>query len=136
METYIIYGTPQQQERPRATTIAGRIRLYDPPASKKYKAYLQQELIKNYTPKVLTEPLQMTLNIFVPIPKSYSKKKTQDALNGVLRPAKKPDVSNYVKLIEDALNGYLYKDDSQIVELHASKYYSDTPRIEITLKAL
>jgi Holliday junction resolvase RusA-like endonuclease len=32
------------------------------------------------------------------------------------------DTSNYVKLVEDALNGIAYADDKSIVEIHAAKY--------------
>jgi Holliday junction resolvase RusA-like endonuclease len=30
----------------------------------------------------------------------------------------------------------LWKDDSQVVDLHVSKWYSETPRIEVMVKAI
>lgn len=40
-----------------------------------------------------------------------------------LQPTGRPDASNLVKLVEDALNGNAYKDDSRIVEIEAKKIY-------------
>ncbi|WP_139353333.1 RusA family crossover junction endodeoxyribonuclease, partial [Clostridioides difficile] len=51
-----------------------------------------------------------------------------------LRPNKKPDIDNVVKIIADSLNEIAYKDDTQIVEVVASKYYSDKPRVEVILE--
>lgn len=42
-------------------------------------------------------------------------------------PAVRPDLSNYVKILEDSLNGYAYTDDAQIVSLVAQKRYSSGP---------
>jgi len=58
------------------------------------------------------------------------------AEKGELRPVTKPDTDNYIKAIKDALKSVIWKDDSQVVELHASKYYSQNPRIEIEIKEL
>lgn len=44
------------------------------------------------------------------------------------------DADNHAKAILDALNGLLYEDDAQIVELHVSKQFSDKPRAVIKLK--
>lgn len=40
-------------------------------------------------------------------------------------PIGRPDTSNLVKLVEDALNGNAYKDDSRIVWIYARKSYVD-----------
>jgi len=48
----------------------------------------------------------------------------------------KPDASNALKLLEDAGNGILWKDDSQIVFATVTKEYGDPERIEITVKEL
>ncbi|MDX5782784.1 RusA family crossover junction endodeoxyribonuclease, partial [Clostridioides difficile] len=66
--------------------------------------------------------------------KSNSKKVKEQKRNNVLRPSKKPDIDNVVKIIADSLNEIAYKDDTQIVEVVASKYYSDKPRVEVILE--
>ena len=44
---------------------------------------------------------------------------------------KKPDISNLVKAVEDALRNIFYRDDSQIVLLIAKKVYALTPGVRI-----
>jgi Holliday junction resolvase RusA-like endonuclease len=40
-------------------------------------------------------------------------------------PPSKPDADNYAKLVLDALNGVLWRDDSQVVRLFVEKAYCD-----------
>lgn len=44
------------------------------------------------------------------------------------------DLDNLLKAILDAMNGICFIDDSQIVELHAQKFFG-APRIEIEMEA-
>ena len=54
----------------------------------------------------------------------------------VYRPRKSGDLSNRIKVLEDALNGVAYEDDSQIVEIHARRFDSkENPRVEVSIKA-
>ena len=48
-------------------------------------------------------------------------------------PTGKPDVLKLGRAVEDAMNGVIYLDDSQIVEEHLSKVYGDTPGVDITI---
>ena len=57
-------------------------------------------------------------------------------LAGEIRPVKRPDLSNIIKTVEDALNGLAYLDDKQLVDYGPSgKWYSDRPRLEIEICA-
>lgn len=60
-------------------------------------------------------PVKMTILYSRELPKSASEKRIQE------NDLQKPDIDNVAKLIMDALNGYAYKDDSQIVELNIRK---------------
>lgn len=80
--------------------------------------------------------LEVVINAFYSIPKSVSKKNRELMLRGNLRPCKKPDIDNVVKIILDALNGIAYKDDTQVVDLYVRKKYSDQPRVEIVISEL
>ena len=69
------------------------------------------------------------------MPKSYSKKKRSDALEGILRPTNK-DTDNLVKGVTDALNGIAYADDRYIYVLQAEKKYSEVNRITIIIESM
>jgi Holliday junction resolvase RusA-like endonuclease len=84
--------------------------------------------------KPLEGALSVKIMCFRSIPKSFSKKKTEQAKNGELLPTSKPDVDNYAKGIKDALKGVIWKDDSQVTTLTVSKRYSDVPRIQVEIQ--
>lgn len=49
----------------------------------------------------------------------------------VFRPRKSGDLDNYLKVMLDALQGFLYENDSQIVEIHAYRRDDkNNPRVE------
>jgi crossover junction endodeoxyribonuclease RusA len=55
----------------------------------------------------------------------------------VYRPRKSGDLSNRIKVLEDALNGLAYEDDSQVKELHAYRYDDKlNPRVEVEIEAV
>lgn len=65
----------------------------------------------------LEGPLQVQLMFRLQKPKSKPKK--------ACWPIGRPDVDNYAKLCLDALNGVLWRDDSQVVRLLTEKAYCD-----------
>ena len=132
---------PEPQERQRTVTRGkgGRKlpfpKTYDP--SEKYRKKLSYLAIKAYSPrKPIEGNLIATIRIYVPMLKSFSKKKRDLAERGLIRPGKRPDLSNYIKAIEDSLDKIVWKDDGQIVEYGAGtgKYYSEKPRIEVDVR--
>ncbi|PKG26966.1 RusA family crossover junction endodeoxyribonuclease [Cytobacillus horneckiae] len=56
---------------------------------------------QNRPPELLTGPLVMSVIVYKPVLKSFSKNKVAAAESGELRPVTKPDVDNYVKGIKD-----------------------------------
>lgn len=81
-------------------------------------------------------PLQMDISFYLKIPKSTSKAKRKQMLNGKIKHIKKPDVDNLVRPIFNALAKIVYNDDSQLCNVNISKYYSDNPRIVVKISDL
>jgi Holliday junction resolvase RusA-like endonuclease len=136
MIKFTVYGEPVAQGRPRATTINGHVRMYDPKKSNDFKKYVKLVASQYRPEELITGPIAMKVSIYKPSLKSFSKKKKIEAEKGDLRPITKPDVDNYVKGIKDALKSVIWKDDSQVVDLYISKWYSEKPRIEIEISEL
>lgn len=136
-----VYGPPVAQGRARSRIIVSRktgksfVSHYDPVDSRKYKELIQSCILKKSRPeKLLDEPLVFSCRVYSLTPKSKiwgpkSKKKP------VLFDDTKPDISNYIKGIEDALEGFVIKNDSSIVGYRNTwKLYTDKlPRIEFEL---
>ena len=76
--------------------------------------------------------ISLVLIFYMPIPKSWSKKKQREALG---KPhIKKPDTDNMIKLVLDRANGTLFNDDKYVYKICAEKIYSDNPRIELGIE--
>ncbi|WP_425452797.1 RusA family crossover junction endodeoxyribonuclease [Ammoniphilus oxalaticus] len=133
---FTVLGEAVAQERARATTHRGRIRMYDPQNSRDFKQYVGLVASQHAPRKPLEGPLKVRLAIYRPMLKSFSRRRMGLAEHGLYRPTTKPDLDNYVKSISDALNKIIWKDDSQVVDLRVSKFYSEQPRIEIEVELL
>ena len=131
-----IPGQPIGQGRPKFSTINGHARAYDPEKSRNYKAYIRMlatQAMKDSGFTMIEGPCVLDIIAYFEVPKSKSKKFREAALSGLEFPTKKPDLSNIIKGIEDALNGLAYKDDALIVRLGVTKLYSKVPTVEVTL---
>ena len=126
-----IYGEPIPQLRPRITTVNGYARSYDPTKSRDYKDYIRLAMAgKCY---MMLGAVVFKMDIYLSIPKSFSKKKTLLAIEKQLLPTSRPDIDNVEKTVFDALKSVAWKDDSQVVETHIRKFYGEQPRIELEI---
>ena len=131
---FFIPGEPVAQGRPRATTINGRTRMYDAPKSATYKNMVSMVASQKMEGLALIEQaVSVVISVQKSVPQSWSKKKQASALADELKPTGKPDIDNYIKAVFDGLNGVVFKDDSQVVYIGATKRYSDTPGISVTV---
>lgn len=76
----------------------------------------------------LEGPVELHAVVGVAVPASWPKKRQAAALAGTLRPTSKPDIDNAVKLIADALNGVIWRDDKQIWFMVVRKVYQASPQ--------
>jgi gp57 len=137
--TIMIPGEPCAQGRPRFSTAGGFVKAYDPAKSRNYKAFVRmiaQKEIDKQGWKYTELPLTVTITAYASIPSSKSKKFKQAAIEGIERPAKKPDPDNIFKCLTDALSGVAYKDDKQIVDARIHKWYAEVPRVEVRIKII
>ena len=92
--------------------------------------------IKNFLPSMLDGYyIEIKIFVYMKVPESFSTKKRDLALNGYLRPDKKPDWDNISKNICDALNGIAYADDKAIVDGSVHKLYAEVDYTNVVIRA-
>jgi len=129
----VIPGIPVAKGRPRL----GKYGTYTPTKTVNYENLVQYCYMDQAEGIKLDGPLMMEIRFYFPIPKSYSKKQIELLKVQDMAHMKKPDASNCLKSIEDALNGFAYDDDCQIVEVHVTKKYTlEDPRAEVRISEL
>jgi Holliday junction resolvase RusA-like endonuclease len=128
--TIELAGEPRGKGRPRFTR--GGI-AYTPSATRSYEASLAwtaAAAMKGAKP--LEGPLTLTVEAHMPIPSSWSGKRQRMAAAGEIRPTTRPDADNLLKTV-DGLNGIVWRDDAQVVDVSIAKLYSERPRLVITV---
>lgn len=140
MRTQIIQltvpGEPQGKQRPRAWRgpKGKKPMTYTPAKTVNYETYIKELFAIKYPDFRPVEcVLKMTLQAWLMIPASVSKKKSKLMQDLALKPGKRPDMDNVLKVVMDALEKLAYKNDSQIVEAHLYKFYAEKPRLDIRI---
>lgn len=130
---FTIFGEPKGKGRPRFNTKTGHA--ITPKDTVNYETLVRMEFMSQCNNVMFPEGsmLDMRIKAYYSIPKSVSKKKQAQMLEGIIRPTKKPDMDNVVKIIADSLNKVAYRDDTQIVDCQCRKFYSDKPRVEVRI---
>ena len=132
MIMYIVYGEPVGKGRPRFAKRGNFVSTYTPQKTKTYEDEIRMMARAAMgSSEPLETPVTVAIYIRVGIPASYSKQKRKDALAGTIKPTKKPDLDNIAKAFLDAMNELVYLDDKQVVGLHVTKVYAETPAVEV-----
>lgn len=125
---------PKGKGRPRFSRHGKFTKVYTDKATLDYETAIQLCASKAMgIQKPLEQPVSVYLYIRVSIPKSYSKKRLEACLSGAERPTKKPDIDNIAKSFLDAMNGTVYLDDTQVVELNLKKIYSAVAGVNVAI---
>ena len=120
-----VEGDPKGKGRPRFGRFGKFTRVYTDKQTTDYEA-----VIKSYAAHAMgsSDPLETAVSVFLyvrlAVPQSYSKKRTEACLSSLEKPCKKPDIDNIAKTYLDAMNGVIFKDDTQVIDLHVKKVYS------------
>jgi Holliday junction resolvase RusA-like endonuclease len=134
---FIVDGPPHGKGRPRATRRGKGIRLYTDDKTVAYETKVRKACREAMgLIKPLEGPISVRIVFALPMPKSLSKKNAQLAVDGVLKPIKKPDIDNMAKSVLDGMNKIAFLDDAQIVMLKVVKMYSIFPCAFVTMESV
>ena len=128
---FTIPSAPVPKSRPRFNTNTGRAFTYD-------KTRIFENLVSlAYGARHYFDDsyIRIRMKFKFEVPKSYSKKKRIEALEGKIRPTK-ADIDNYIKSVLDGLNGRAFKDDRYIYAVLAEKEYAEEASIEVSIESV
>jgi Holliday junction resolvase RusA-like endonuclease len=135
MLTFTVPGAPIGKGRPCVTTRGGKFAsMYTPEKTLNYEGLVAHSAkVAMAGAPLIDGPASVRMEIVCQIPASWSQKKRRAAIAGKVHPTTKPDIDNVEKAIFDGLNGVVWRDDVQVVEVAKRKCYGDTPGVLVTI---
>lgn len=146
----VIYEIPEGSPRPRARFIKskgnnilanarsnpGFIQVYSitGAADKKFMQEFKTNSDFDFLESLIYTPCSVKYDAYFKTPSIFNSKEKMLAELGMIRPLSKPDFDNVEKKYSDMYTGNIWIDDSIVIESNFNKYYSELPRIEITLR--
>ena len=146
----IIYEIPEGSPRPRARFIKskgnnilanarsnpGFIQVYSitGASDKKFMQEFKTNSDFDFLESLIYTPCSVKYDAYFKTPSIFNSKEKMLAELGMIRPLSKPDFDNVEKKYSDMYTGNIWVDDSIVIESNFNKYYSELPRIEITLR--
>lgn len=131
MPSFFVPCTPVGKARPRVV----RGHAFTPERTRRcedaIRAAFRHQLAEHHTDlPVVPRPSAVSVSVtaFMPVPKSWPKKKTDLARTYRLPHTSRPDADNLGKTVLDALNGFAWEDDSQVVDLSIRKTYAGSDK--------
>lgn len=132
-------GKPGHKARHRSRIVYPKtgkpfIHNYPDPATEAYEQVLKEAgalFMRGREPT--TRPCALLVHAFLEVPKSWTKRERRAALAGAILPTSVPDDDNYLK-IRDALDGIVWKNDSQCCDSRVIKRYSEKPGLRIEVR--
>lgn len=121
---YIYKGTPRPQGRPRAARMGRFVRVYEDKKDAINKNNIAAQIVAQDPEYHDDKPVTVTMVCRFPRPKShYGAKGVKPS--APFYHTQKPDAENLAKAVLDALTGICWKDDSQVVDLHVRKAWTE-----------
>ena len=128
-----ILGQPKGKGRPRITQTG---HAFTPKDTVMYENLVKLMYSSQVGNKFLEGAIKAEIIGYFSIPKSTSKKKKVEMIEGKIEYTHKIDCDNLAKIILDALNKIAYHDDAQITQLYVQKKYAEEPKVVVTLTEL
>lgn len=111
--------------------------MYTPKKTASYEGLVAQMSLAAMAGRdVVAGPVRVDIDIRLQIPASWSNKKKLGAAASKVAATKKPDIDNVEKAIFDGMNGVVWVDDVQVVEVTKRKRYSNKPGVSILIYEL
>jgi Holliday junction resolvase RusA-like endonuclease len=127
-----VEGDPKGKGRPRFSRVGNFTKVYTDKQTLTYEAmiatFAKQAMGGT---ELLKTPVSVFLYVRLPVPQSYPKKRREACLSGLEKPCKKPDIDNIAKTYLDAMNGVIFVDDTQVIDLHVKKLYSVVAGVDV-----
>lgn len=136
--SFSIPGAPFGKQRPRVVHNGSFSKAYTPKETVSYENLIKVMYQQAAKGQMFPEGSMLDVRIiaYYEIPKSTSKKKQKQMLEHKIRPTKKPDWDNIGKIVCDSLNKIAYHDDSAVVDAQVRKFYSENPRVDVTIRRI
>jgi Holliday junction resolvase RusA-like endonuclease len=154
MVVVVLEGDPRGKGRPRFMSRGSFVQVYTDNETLTYEQLIQEEVLRGIGGQTLVDntnqikrrtfieayadmggkpifscPVRVEMEIRHPARASWTKAKTAGALAGHIAATVKSDIDNVIKIWFDAFNGCMWKDDTQVIEVHAKKMFSEDPSV-------
>jgi Holliday junction resolvase RusA-like endonuclease len=130
--TFTVNSRPVAKARARN----GKHGYYTPSKTTNFEGLVAKEAIQAMKGKELLEGgLKAIIWAQFKPAKSWTKRRTEAALNGEIAHTSKPDVDNIGKAVLDAMNSIVYSDDSSIDRLEIRKSYGLEDAVSVFVEA-
>lgn len=129
---FTVHGDPKGQPRPRAFSMGGKVRMYDPSTAEGWKAAIADAFLKAAKAgdwQKAQGAVSVTIELYFKRPKShYRTGKNSGQLKEPIAywHTQKPDADNVAKAVLDALTMVnAWQDDALVCELNLTKRWAD-----------
>lgn len=123
---FFVAGIPKAQPRVKAFVRGGHAGVYTPNSAETWKQTVRSNATVVAPESILTGPIRISLDFFLPRPKAHLKRDGSLRKNQPIWHCKKPDLDNLIKAVIDAITDTqrIWLDDSQICQISATKSYA------------
>lgn len=132
---FTVPGVPVGKGRPKFSRHGAHVQVHTPEKTANYENLVKLVAAEAMAgANLLKRPIALHLTMHMPIPESWSKKRKDLAVRGLIGATVKPDLDNVCKAIADAMNGIVYTDDKLIVSATIVKQYGTVPHVAVRVQ--
>jgi len=127
-----IPGEPVGKGRPRL----GKGHVHTPDKTRLWEEMAAWEARRQYQGEPLEGPIDLDVQATFAVPRSWPLWKQKQAEEDMVVHIVRPDASNVLKAVEDALQGIVFSDDSQLAMVSIDKWYGSEPKVTVEVRPL